>query len=266
VTRLVTGVVGDPIGHSLSPVLHTAWLDALGLNADYVRFHAPDAEAFDDLLQQGRDGRLRGLNVTAPYKSLALERAEVVSEAARRCGSANLLIFENGRIFADSTDGRGLLAALAEQAPRLRLEGCKAVVVGAGGAARAAVAALTDAKARVSVLNRTVAKAERLAEELNAEVADDDALGRAELIVNAISVPPQIDVGLLGPGAVLMDMTYRPLITDFLETGRNRGLGTVDGLAMLIGQARPSFEVLFGRAPPPVDVRAAALAAMQEVT
>jgi shikimate dehydrogenase len=136
------------------------------------------------------------------------------------------------------------------------------VVLGAGGAARAAAAALKAAGARVGVLNRTEARATALADDLGVEVATADWLGEAALVVNAATADPALDQGLLPKDAVLMDMTYRPLLTPFLAAGRARGLTTVDGLAMLIGQARPSFEALFGVALPDVDVRAAALAAI----
>jgi shikimate dehydrogenase len=261
--RLTAGVAGRPIGHSLSPTVHRAWIAAAGLDADYDAFEPEDPAAFDRLLEHGRAGELRGLNVTAPYKEQALVRSDEASETARRCGSANLLLFEAGRVRADSTDGAGLMAALAEQAPGLRLAGRPAIVLGAGGAARAAAAALVEAGARVGVLNRTRARAEALAAEIGAGVADVGALADAALVVNALSVPPTIDIAVLPPDAVLMDMTYRPLETAFLAAGRARGLIAVDGLAMLIGQARPSFAALFGVAPPPLDVRAVAIAAME---
>ena len=137
-TGLVAGVTGNPIGHSLSPAIHRAWIAAAGLDADYRPFEPADAADFDQLLQAGRAGRLRGLNVTAPFKEQALARADVASPTASACGSANLLLFEDGRLRADNTDGAGLLAALSEQAPDLRLAGSMTVVLGAGGAARAA--------------------------------------------------------------------------------------------------------------------------------
>ncbi|WP_367142894.1 shikimate dehydrogenase, partial [Brevundimonas sp.] len=134
------GVAGRPIGHSLSPLIHGAWIAAAGLDADYRAFEPADAAAFAALVAEGRAGRLRGLNVTAPFKEQALALADAFSETARACGSANLLIFEAGRVRADSTDGVGLTAALAEQASQLAVRGREVVVLGAGGAARAAVA------------------------------------------------------------------------------------------------------------------------------
>lgn len=253
------GVAGQPIIHSLSPFIHTAWIKAAGIDADYGSYGPKDPDQFGALMDWGRRGGLRGLNVTAPFKELALSLADEVGPAAAACGSANLLLFGDGRVFADSTDGAGLMAALAEQAPDLNLAGRSVVVLGAGGAARAAVAALAQTGARVGVLNRTPARAEALAAAISGSVVGPDALAEARLVVNALSVPPALDVSGLRPDAVLMDMTYRPLMTAFLAAGRARGLVVVDGLAMLIGQARPSFRAMFGIDPPEVDVRAVAL-------
>lgn len=261
---LRAGVAGQPIAHSLSPLLHTAWIAAAGLDADYRAFGPADAARFADLVEKGRAGQLRGLNVTAPFKEQALALADETSVTARACGSANLLTFKDGRVRADSTDGVGLMAALAEQAPQLKVRGRAVVVLGAGGAARAAVAALRGAGAAVGVLNRTRARAELLAQDLGAAVVEADALAGAALVVNALSVPPEIDLSRLRDEAVVMDMTYRPLLTPFLMQGQARGLGAVDGLAMLIGQARPSFRAIFGIEEPDIDVRTLALAALGE--
>lgn len=257
------GVVGNPIGHSLSPLIHRTWLAAAGIDGAYDAYEPEDEASFRALIDIGRAGRLRGLNVTAPFKLAALAAADSVSETARRAGSANLLVFEDGLVRADSTDGAGLLAALAEQAPTLVLKGRPAVVLGAGGAGRAAVAALIEAGAEVRIVNRSREKAEALAAELGgAAMGADAALDVAALVVNALSAAPDIDLSRLPGDAVLMDMTYRPLETLFLAAGRARGLTGIDGLAMLIGQARPSFDALFGVAPPAVDVRALALEAL----
>ncbi|HST90705.1 MAG TPA: shikimate dehydrogenase [Brevundimonas sp.] len=261
---LTAGVAGQPIAHSLSPAIHNAWIEAAGLDARYEAFAPVDAGEFAALVKQVRRGALRGLNVTAPFKEQALTLADAASETARTCGSANLLVFEAGRVRADSTDGAGLMAALAEQAPELDVTGRNVAVLGAGGAARAAAAALKMAGARVGVLNRTEARARALADDLGVEVASTEWLGEAALVVTAATGAPTIDPGKLREDAVLMDMTYRPLLTPFLVAGRAGGLTTVDGLAMLIGQARPSFAALFGVAAPDIDVRAAALAAMGE--
>lgn len=258
------GVAGRPIIHSLSPLLHGAWIRAAGLDAVYEAYGPEDEAGFDALVAEGRAGRLRGLNVTAPFKERALALADDVSATARTCGSANLLTFDGGRLSADSTDGEGLMGALAEQAPDLDVAGRPVVILGAGGAARAAAAALAAAGARVGVLNRTRERAEALARDLGVEVVDAGALGAAVLVVNALSVRPEIDLAVPPAGAAVMDMTYRPLTTPFLADARRRGLMVVDGLAMLIGQARPSFRAIFGVEPPPIDVRTLALQALGE--
>ncbi len=258
------GVAGQPITQSLSPLIHGAWIEAAGLDARYSAYGPMDEAQFAALVDDVRGGLIRGLNVTAPFKAAALALADEVSDTARRCGSANLLTAEDGRVRADSTDGVGLMAALAEQAPGLDVGGRPVVILGAGGAARAAAAALKAAGAEIGVLNRTAARAEELAGDLGVNLASLDALRDAALVVNALSAAPEIDVAVLPDDAVLMDMTYRPLLTPFLAAGRERGLVTVDGLAMLIGQARPSFMALFGVEPPAIDVRGLALAALGE--
>lgn len=261
------GVSGWPIAHSLSPLIHGAWIAAAGLDARYDAYGPDSAQAFDALLSLGRKGELRGLNVTAPYKEQAFAAADQVSDAARLVGSANLLVFENGRIHADSTDGYGLMNALAEQAPSLRVAGHPVVILGAGGAARAAAGALASAGAQVRIVNRSRDRAERLAADIGPAVsvsAGAAAFADAVLVVNALSVRPDLDLDLLAADTVVMDMTYRPLETPLLAAARSRGLTGVDGLAMLIGQARPSFEAIFETPAPRTDVRQRVLAHLGE--
>jgi shikimate dehydrogenase len=267
----VAGVVGRPITKSLSPLLHTAWIRAAGLDAVYAPFAPEDERAFERLVRAFRGGLIRGFNVTAPYKEQALELATDADDAARRAGSANLLLFdEDGTVRASSTDGAGLSGALAEQAPGLDLAAGPAVVLGAGGAARAAVAALLDAGApEIRVVNRTQARAGELAHDFGPPV-DAYALAEAArafegaaLLVNAAAGGPIAPVDALPEGAVVMDMTYRPLKTPLLQAAEARGLTPVDGLSMLIKQAEPSFAALYGQAPPPIDVRALAVGAME---
>ena len=258
------GVAGWPIAHSLSPLIHSTWIAAAGLDARYEAFGPEDEAAFKSLIIVGRDGGLAGLNVTAPYKGLALSLADEATSAAEACGSANILVFRDGRVLADSTDGLGLMQALAEQVPNFDVAGRPVVILGAGGATRAAAVALKSAGAEVGLLNRTRSKAEMLADALAVSVVGPETLENAALIVNALSVQPDLDVAQFADNAVLMDMTYRPLVTPFLAAGRARGLRIVDGLAMLIGQARPSFEAICGVPVPPVDIRRVVLDALGE--
>lgn len=267
-TRLA-GVVGHPIAHSLSPVLHNAWLGAAGLDGAYVAFSVVP-ERFAAFIDGFRGGSLAGLNVTLPFKTDALAAADHVSERAQAAGAANLLVFRpDGTVAADNTDGEGLLYAFARQAPGFRPDRGPAVLFGAGGAARGAAATFLAAGCpEVRIVNRTRARAEALATALGGAIRIFDlpetaaALDGAAAIINASSAglgeaaasPP--DLTAAPTHAVVMDMTYRPLRTPFLLAGAARGLATVDGLDMLIGQATPAFETFFGQKPPAgFDVR-----------
>jgi len=273
---LVAGVVGRPVAHSLSPILHNAWLAASGIDGVYVAFspEADRAEAFFDSL---RGGAVRGVNVTLPFKEAAFACADDVSDRADRAGAANVLVFEpDGTIVADNTDGIGLLGAL-RTAPGFHVTAGPVVVLGAGGAAAGAVAALVAAGApEVRVVNRTFHKAEALAaadpERVRAfHLADaGTAFAGCMAVINATSAgiagEGGLDVPLAAtpPDAVAMDMVYKPLETAFLRQARELGRPTVDGLEMLIRQAEPSFAAFFGQDPPvDVDVRALALKALR---
>jgi shikimate dehydrogenase len=270
---VVAGVVGSPVTHSLSPLIQGAWIEAAQLDAVYAPF-AAKTEDFGLFVKSLRGGVIRGLNVTVPFKERALALATNVGERARRAGAANLLIFEPaGAIVADNTDGVGLLAALAEQAPGFDVTSGPALILGAGGAARGAAAALVDAGVpEVRVVNRTHERAQALAEAVGAKAMalDAAAFDAAVLVVNATTLGlgggagPAAAFRAMAPGAVALDMVYRPLRTEFLERAAKAGLATVDGLAMLIGQAAPSFEAFFGAAPPDIDLRALCLAALGE--
>lgn len=263
----LAGIVGNPVAHSLSPIIHNAWIEALGLDAVYAAFAPRDADGFAILVEAGRAGLLSGVNVTAPFKEQAFALADTATETARASGSANILGFHDGRVEADSADGEGLLWALRSQAPELDLNGAPVVMLGAGGAARAAVAALASAGARVRIVNRTRERADALAADigLGVEAADlATAFEGARFVVNALSVKPEIDPARFDPGTVVMDMTYRPVETPFLRAAKAAGLITVDGLAMLIGQAAPSFRALFDAEPPALDPRPLLMAHLGE--
>jgi shikimate dehydrogenase len=273
---IVAGVVGHPVAHSLSPILHNAWLAAAGIDGVYAPF-APGPDGFARLVAGFRGGVIRGLNVTLPFKEQALELADTATAAARSAAAANVLIFEpDGRVVADNTDGIGLLAAFRVQAPAWRVTSGPIALLGAGGAARGAAAALIAAGApEVRVVNRTLARAEVLATALGdcvtawAQADSAQAFAGVSAVINATSAgltggqafePP---LAATPAGAVVMDMVYKPLETPLLAAARSLGRPTVDGLEMLIGQARPAFSAFYGcPAPLSVDVRALALAAL----
>jgi len=271
----VAGVIGAPIAHSLSPAIQNAWIEAADIDAAYVPF-GPSPERFEALIDGFRGGVVRGVNVTAPFKERALAMADRPSARAAAAGAANLLVFESdGAIVADNTDGEGLLAAFSRRCPGFSPSAGPVVVLGAGGAARGAVAAFLAAGApMVHIVNRSRQRSKALAAIFGdrANVADDIpfSLSRAHAVINATpqgfegGEGPNVDLSPLPGHAIVMDMVYRPVRTTFLERAESRGLATVDGLAMLIGQASPSFRAFFGREPPSIDVRAVALAALEQ--
>ena len=189
---VVAGVAGAPVAHSLSPLIHNAWLEAAGIDGVYVAF-SPPADGFTAFARGLGGGAIRGLNVTVPFKEDALRLADAVSAAARRAGAANLLVFEaDGRIRADNTDGAGLLAAIAEQAPGFDVRRGPVVILGAGGAARGAAAALVDAGAPdVRLVNRTHARAVARAAELGSGVRAVEASVGAFRDASLSSTPPR---------------------------------------------------------------------------
>ena len=276
---VVAGVAGSPVRHSLSPLIHNAWIEAAGLDAVYVPF-SPPSDDFQRFAEGLRGGAIRGLNVTLPFKEAALSVADQASERANLAGAANLVVFdEDGRITVDNVDGLGLLAAFRAQQPGFDPAAGPAVVVGAGGAARGAAAAFVAAGApEVRIVNRTLARAEMVAGALGRRVracaldAAAAAFEGAATVINATSAglaeeALHLPLEATPQSAILMDMTYKPLETAFLRRARELGRATVDGLEMLVRQAEPSFEAFYGRVPPrEVDVRALCLEALKGAT
>jgi len=262
----VAGVAGDPISHSLSPVLMAHWIEAAGIDAIYAPFPIAAAD-FDAAVHGLVKAGCRGLNVTLPHKEAALELATVSSSIARAVGAANLLTFTPTGIHADNTDIAGFLHAL--EPANMRYDTVRALVFGAGGAARAIVyALLTIGVTDLAICNRNTTRAEGLAAEIapGARIipweARDDALDGCDLIVNATSLglngqnDLMLDWQRVTPGSVAFDSVYTPMNTGFLTGARKQGLTAIDGLDMLIGQARPSFQAFFGRPAPHVsDIR-----------
>jgi shikimate dehydrogenase len=272
---VVAGVAGSPVRHSLSPIIHNAWIEAAGIDGIYVPF-APCGDDFVRFAQGLRGGVIRGLNVTLPFKEAALSISDEVSERAERAGAVNLLVFEaDGRITGDNVDGLGLLGAFAAQVPDFDPAQGPVVIVGAGGAARGAAAAFVLAGApEVRIVNRTLAKAEIVAGAFGSPVrayaldAAAAAFADATAVINATSAGladqmPDLPLAATPAQAIVMDMTYKPLETPFLAQARALQRRTVDGLEMLIRQAAPSFAAFFGQTPPgTVDVRALCLEAL----
>ncbi|BBB13843.1 shikimate dehydrogenase [Sphingopyxis sp. FD7] len=250
-------VIGDPIAQSKSPLIHNFWLDALGIAGDYRRFHVP-VDALADYIAGARaDADWRGCNVTMPHKQAIMDLVDDPGDIRGTIGAMNTVVRQpDGSVIGTNTDAAGFYAPLAE----LDLEGAPVAVVGAGGAARAVLFALARAKVGpVTILNRSPLKAMGLLATfgLKGEVAGLDAqLPPVSLLVNSSSLgmtgnpPLDLDLSPLPGDAIVYDLVYSPLRTGLLNAAEARGLATVDGLDMLIGQAALAFELFFG-APPP---------------
>lgn len=253
-------VVGHPIAHSRSPLIHGYWLRTLGIAGSYERIDVrpDDIEIFLRRLPQSG---FAGGNVTIPHKEAAHRLAGRLDAAAQAIGAVNTLWLEDGVLCGGNTDAHGFAANLDQQAPRWR-QARSALVLGAGGAARAIVFALKEAGlGDIRIVNRTVARAEELAGRFGAGVsahgweAAAELAADAGLLVNTSSLgmagkePLPFDVSLLPGEAVVNDIVYVPLETPLLAAARRRGLAAVDGLGMLLHQAAPGFERWFGVRP-----------------
>jgi shikimate dehydrogenase len=256
----VAGVSGWPIAHSLSPMIMAHWIESLELDAIYAPVAIAPADPRASLRALAQTG-LTGLNVTLPYKLDALAVADVSSARAQAIGAANLLTFRDGKIYADNTDGVGFLEAMAPL--DLCYKTSTALVLGAGGAARAMVQALISSGIQgIFIANRNRGRAEDLAGELapNAKIIDwsdrNTVLDQVDIAVNGTSLglkgvtDLELEWSRLPDRSVAFDGVYTPLKTRFLAEAGARGLRTIDGLEMLIGQARPSFEAFFGQPAP----------------
>ncbi len=252
----IAGVMGWPVAHSRSPRLHGYWLRHYGIDGAYLPFPVPP-ERFVTALRALAALGIAGVNVTVPHKALALAAVDDLEPLARRIGAVNTVtVGADGRLHGSNTDAPGFLAHLRASVPGWAAAG-PAVVLGAGGAARAVVVALRDAGvAEVRIVNRTAKRAAGLATEMGGVAwpwAERElALGGARLLVNTTTLgmegQPALDLGLerLDPAAIVYDLVYVPLETPLLAAARARGYRVVDGLGMLLHQARPGFKAWFG--------------------
>ncbi|GJD35614.1 shikimate dehydrogenase [Methylobacterium aerolatum] len=255
-------VVGHPIAHSRSPLIHGHWLAEHGIAGSYERLDVAP-EAFAEFLRGLPTSGFAGGNVTIPHKEAAFALADDVTERARAIGAVNTLVVgEGGRVRGDNTDAPGFCAHLDQSlGPDWPARG-EAVILGAGGAARALVVGLAErGVARIRVANRTRERAEAVAA-LAPGVAEalawadlPAAMEGAGLLVNTTSLgmkgqpPLTLDLAPLPAGAAVADIVYAPLETDLLAAARRRGLAAVDGLGMLLHQAVPGFAAWFGTRP-----------------
>ncbi len=273
-TRLA-GIIGHPIGHSISPPMHQAAFDALGLNVRYMRWATPPAGLLRRVEALRRSHYL-GANVTVPHKIAALDCVEEIEPLAQSIGAINTIVNSGGRLTGHNTDAYGLVTSLKHETGS-DLVGINALVLGAGGAARAAVFGLAAEGAEsIAIANRTASKAATLASQAgpatNASAVEyggeafEQAAGRADLIVNCTSVGmaggaspggTPIPRQLLKNGTVVFDMVYNPAITPLLADAADVGAVGIGGLAMLVHQGAAAFELWTG-VPAPLDAMFAA--------
>lgn len=257
----VAGVMGWPVSHSRSPRLHGFWLEAYGIDGAYVPL-AVAPENFEAALHGLAALGMKGCNVTLPHKERTLALADAADETARRIGAANTVVVRaDGSLAVSNTDAFGFIENLEARAsgwPSKR----PAVLLGAGGASRAVIVALLDAGVpEIRLANRTLERAQALAETFGPAVRPvawderTDALDGAGLLVNGTQLgmagqpPLEMPLDALAGDAVVYDLVYVPLQTALLKAAAARHLRCVDGLGMLLHQARPGFAAWFGREP-----------------
>ena len=258
----LAGVIGTPIAHSRSPKVHGYWLARYGIKGHYIPLNIATDDLEDALRMLPKLGFV-GVNVTIPHKEHVLRIADLVSDRAALIGAANTIIFrKDGKIHADNTDGYGFVENLHQGAPNWDPEAGPAAVIGAGGAARAVIAALIDCGVpKILLSNRTKTRADALRQEFGTkiEVVDwvqaGNMLESAATVVNTSSLgmdgAPEMRIPLDGirKDAVVTDLVYAPLETKLIAHAKSVGCRTVDGLGMLLHQAVPGFERWFGTRP-----------------
>jgi len=258
----VAGVLGWPVGHSLSPRLHGFWLAHHKIDGAYIPLPVRP-EHFERAARALPLLGFAGANVTVPHKEAALALADTVEPLAKRIGAVNTLVVKaDGSLEGRNTDAFGFIENLRQGAPGFDVKRGPAVVLGAGGSARAVVVALLDAGAPdVRLVNRTPGRAEELAASIEGRIALVEwekrsvALEGAALLVNTTTLgmtgqpPLEIALDALPPSAIITDLVYAPLVTDLLAHATRRGNATVDGLGMLLHQARLGFAAWWGTMP-----------------
>lgn len=258
----LAGVIGSPIAHSRSPLLHHHWLRSLGIKGHYIPMDVAQADLETVVRALPKMGFV-GVNITLPHKETVMRIADQITDRATVIGAANTLIFrKDGIIHADNTDGYGFIENLKHGAPDWAPREAPTLVLGAGGAARAIVAALADAGVPEIILaNRTRVRAEKLRDDFGQRIRVVDwvqvgnYMDEPNLLVNTtvlgMTGKPELRISLdrLSADTVVTDIVYNPLETALLQQAKQIGCTTVDGLGMLIYQGLPGFERWFGQRP-----------------
>jgi shikimate dehydrogenase len=263
----VFGVIGNPVAHSMSPLMHNRAMALTGFNGIYVAFRAPDiSAAISGLRALG----IRGASITIPHKQAVIPLLDEIDDEARRIGAVNTIAVDpEGRLLGANTDGRGALAALEAH---IRVAGKAVLLVGAGGAASAIGASIVAAGARLTLLNRSDNTGRALARRLGCDFVPLSQAHKAdgEILINTTPVGmwPGVDRmpiprTMLQPGMVVMDIVYNPLRTRLLQTARSQGCTVLDGLGMFVRQGALQFEMWTGRPAPVEQMRLAVAAALE---
>ena len=275
----ICGIIGDPVEHSMSPVMHNAAFEALGLDYAYLSFHVR-GEELKEAINGMRALHIAGLNVTIPHKMAVIPFLDKLDPLAERMGAVNTIANENGELTGYNTDASGFLQALRAQG--IEPDGKSIVILGAGGAAKGISFILAGAGASLVILNRTLSRAEELASQIARyyhqkitamtlnEANLKRAFGRADVLVNTTSVGMVPDVdrtpvpgNLLNSRLAVSDIVYNPLETRLLREAKAAGARTIDGLDMLVWQGALAFEKWTGRKAPFEIMKQAALKALR---
>ncbi|MFY9318535.1 shikimate dehydrogenase [Lentibacter algarum] len=268
----LAGVIGSPIAHSKSPALHTHWLKTLGIAGHYIPIDVAQ-EDLEHIVKTLPKMGFVGVNVTVPYKEKVMDFADLVTDRAALIGSANTLIFrKDGKIHADNTDSYGFIQNLRQKAPDWNPKAGPAAILGAGGAARAVIAALVEVGVpEILISNRTKARAEKLKADFGKRLRVVDWVQAGNMLEEAATVINTTSLGMVGKpplrvpldglqkGTLVTDLVYAPLMTHLLNEANEAGCVTVDGLGMLLHQAVPAFERWFGVRPQVTDETRAAV-------
>lgn len=264
--KYITGVIGNPIHHSLSPIIHNAWLDALNIDGFYISLNILPSLLHDTIQKLAVQDNMIGFNVTIPYKESVLKICDELSVTAKKIGSVNKLSFSNGRVYGDNTDGHGFIQNLIFSAPQSeivqsKMENAIITLIGAGGSSRAILHAISEYNiAEIRIVNRTLPRIESLVNDILGDEFDrlvsmydfesiDTAIQDANIVINSTNcgmngenLLPLQSLDHVNPNGIIYDIVYSPLDTQLLSLAKEANLHVVSGIGMLIFQAIPCFQ------------------------
>ena len=257
----IAGVIGDPINHTRSPLIHNYWIKKSNINCFYIPLNIKSSDLEKKVIFI-RELGFCGLNVTIPHKEKIINLADEIMESAKVVGAANTIYFENGKIIADNTDTYGFYQSILKNFPKYNFKKEKVLIFGSGGAARAVTSVFLKEKAlEISIINRSREKAERLRNDLSYKIKTYDwndyskALRGVSTIVNTTSLGNlgsekfSIDLKGVRKNGIAIDLVYNPLKTSFMKKAEKENLKVINGLDMLIYQAKKGFQQWYNKTP-----------------